>query len=423
MRRNRYLIKRFLEASIIMLMLTMVGCGSNMQSEVQAEVKEETVADRSEIIVIEQIPDEKVHELCKEDYYKELVIKEHDLEIKETEADGIKYIAEDSVSMDIVAANPSGLAEQNISKKVVFGLEAISAEWKVISESCEAWKVDNTGMAGSNWKKSVNDASELKNWFGDDVSGQGELYVHFKNRMGFITPTISEENDSPREQEFYTNGSGILSLVCGENITEINFKINGGKITDDGGLAFNLSNDNGEGMMEFGKEMSVITQKEYDAVFASEEGKIYMEDISTFELNSENITDGVWDKTIGKNADNVSPQLSWETVDGATQYEIFMIDEDANNWLHWYFVTEEPGLKEGCCNSKDMGYVGPYPPETHIYKVYVIAIKEQPADVKFLVDSSGPSILEKISNLDKGTSIESGNVISYGVVEGAYNPE
>lgn len=55
----------------------------------------------------------------------------------------------------------------------------------------------------------------------------------------------------------------------------------------------------------------------------------YLEGYDTFEVTSEDLIDGVWSDVISKDCgDNVSPQLSWEAVDGAELYIIYMVDPD-----------------------------------------------------------------------------------------------
>ena len=141
--------------------------------------------------------------------------------------------------------------------------------------------------------------------------------------------------------------------------------------------------------------------------------------LSTFELSSEDLHDGVWDTAITKtsNGENRSPQLSWEAVDGAGCYAIFMIDTSANNWLHWKSVTgSETVLPAGWAQSDE--YVGPYPPSgTHDYEIFVLALKEQPEQIKGSFDNSNPKMLEYAKDID-GENED--NIISYGHLMGTY---
>lgn len=146
-------------------------------------------------------------------------------------------------------------------------------------------------------------------------------------------------------------------------------------------------------------------------------------DIPTFELTSESLKDGVWDTSITNtdNGSNQSPQLSWESVSDAQLYSIYMIDTSAGNWTHWVSqnVTETT-LAQGWASEEE--YIGPYPPSgTHDYEIYVFALKEQPSE-EFYVDFDGGNgaFFTNIMALDKNSSSDSGNIISYGHIKGTY---
>lgn len=145
--------------------------------------------------------------------------------------------------------------------------------------------------------------------------------------------------------------------------------------------------------------------------------------IATFEVTSESLKDGVWDTVITNTANgkNQSPQLSWEAVEGAESYSIYMVDTSASNWSHWRSAdVTETNLAQGWATEKE--YVGPYPPSgTHDYEIYVFALKEQPSAKPTVMFNSGNSAFFKdIMALDKSESSESGNIISYGHIKGTY---
>lgn len=142
--------------------------------------------------------------------------------------------------------------------------------------------------------------------------------------------------------------------------------------------------------------------------------------LSTFELSSDDLRDGVWDEDITNtsNGTNRSPQLSWEPVDGAGCYAIFMVDTTAVNWIHWKSVTEsETVLPAGWAPESE--YVGPYPPKgtTHDYEIYVMALKEQPERIKGSLNNSNPKLMEFFKDID-GENED--NIISYGHITGTY---
>ena len=139
--------------------------------------------------------------------------------------------------------------------------------------------------------------------------------------------------------------------------------------------------------------------------------------LTQFDISSTDLHDGVWD-TIITNTDhgkNVSPQLSWEPVEGAKSYVIYMVDTSAGNWLHWRAgnITETT-LEQGSASESE--YVGPYPPSgTHNYEIYVYAMKADVDRVPGAFDSANEGFDRFESLLE-----ESGGVIAYGHISGTY---
>lgn len=146
------------------------------------------------------------------------------------------------------------------------------------------------------------------------------------------------------------------------------------------------------------------------------------ESLPTFVITSKNLNDGVWDDSISNTNDgeNKSPDLSWESVDGATNYVAYMIDTSAGNWIHLKVSDiNTTSIEEGSLSSSK--YVGPYPPSgTHDYVVYVFAMKSTPIRVRGVLDCSNQSLEKIFASLDVTESGETGNVISYGVLSGTY---
>lgn len=147
--------------------------------------------------------------------------------------------------------------------------------------------------------------------------------------------------------------------------------------------------------------------------------------VSSFELSSESITDGVWNSIITNTAkgSNVSPQLSWEPVDSAAGYAVYMIDTSADNWLHWKSANVTvTTLEEGWAGEEE--YIGPYPPGgTHTYVVYVLALKNSPSEIPGNFDRSNNNFMSSwdlmLSELNSAGG-SSDNIISYGCISGTY---
>lgn len=166
-------------------------------------------------------------------------------------------------------------------------------------------------------------------------------------------------------------------------------------------------------------EVQTTSAVEAVAETTAESKELDLSKLSTFELSSEDLHDGVWDTVITKTekGENRSPQLSWKPVDGASCYAVFMIDTSAGNWLHWKSVTDsETVLPAGWAPQSE--YVGPYPPSgTHDYEIYVLALKEKPERIKGSFDNSNPKMLEYAKEID---GEKEDNIISYGHLMGTY---
>lgn len=143
--------------------------------------------------------------------------------------------------------------------------------------------------------------------------------------------------------------------------------------------------------------------------------------LTPFELSSDDLHDGVWDSDITntKNGTNRSPQLSWDAVDGASCYAVYMVDTGTtgvSSWMHWKSLTEETSLPAGWAPKEE--YVGPYPPEgTHVYEILVFAMKQPPEKLKGAFDNSNEKLLEAFKVMD---GEEGGNIIACGHIKGTY---
>ena len=151
-------------------------------------------------------------------------------------------------------------------------------------------------------------------------------------------------------------------------------------------------------------------------------GKTIFESVPTFEVTSNDVHNGAWDDKVTntKYGENLSPDLSWEKVEGASQYVVVMID---GVWLHMDVFTTETSLAEGAIKRGERGnqYVGPYPPTgTHTYSVFVFALKNDMGKVLLAFDAGGNSIDRIYQELNKDKDGNEGNVIAYGRLDGHY---
>lgn len=149
----------------------------------------------------------------------------------------------------------------------------------------------------------------------------------------------------------------------------------------------------------------------------------FLPEYETFELTSDDLNDGVWDEEIAATmtGENVSPELSWEPVDGAQSYVIYMVDTSAYFWIHWKIddVTETD-LPQGWAEGAT--YAGPCPPpgSTHTYDIYVVALRNDIDRARGTVRTQNPNFAQFIRGLDTDVDGNTGNIISYGYLSGEY---
>ena len=153
---------------------------------------------------------------------------------------------------------------------------------------------------------------------------------------------------------------------------------------------------------------------------------------ATLNVTSESLEEGIWSDGITNTGvgSNLSPQLSFDEVPGASYYVIYMVDESANYWVHWYAEVTENELKEGACPGR---YIGPYPPEDsgdHLYTIVVYALEDKP---DFNYNGEFPvfdapwfdpfELWAGFLNVKDSSNdpVIYGNVLAYGYVSGTYS--
>ncbi len=149
----------------------------------------------------------------------------------------------------------------------------------------------------------------------------------------------------------------------------------------------------------------------------------FIDEYDHFTVTSEDIHDGVWDDVISNTnaGSNKSPQLSWEPVEGAETYLIYMSDLGAWNLIHWKSSDiTETDLPEGWAPGSD--YIGPYPPSgaTHTYEIYVIALKKPIERMKGGLGGQNPRFEENFKAADTDIDGNTGNIVAVGVLSGTF---
>ena len=154
----------------------------------------------------------------------------------------------------------------------------------------------------------------------------------------------------------------------------------------------------------------------------------YLEGYDTFKVTSESLDGKYWIDDCVFQGGNASPQLSWEPVEGATTYVIYMVDLTASNIIHWKLVgITETNIPQGWSTSafsqgeaSKADYVGPNPPSgsTNQYNVYVFALKAPVERVKGSLGAPALKLQDFMDSLDTDAEGNTGNIVAVGRVVG-----
>ena len=424
-------------SACLVLGLSLAGCGKN-ETEANQSTPAATEAAASTESLSEDIteaaidfsegaPDETVISAFENPAFKDFTVVGHNVEEISDSEYGDQYIAHDTVSISYSAGNPTGLFAQTVTKDANFYLNKDTNGWDMLKDETTSCNVNNSVLAGSSWKCDTLDPETLSELFTEEIPADdtGALYIRFNKRAGLFAFNMSNEKNTSIERFFTASGiGGKLTWVGDAGKLEASFKIPDGSVTDDGDMIMAFSTDAGTLYMNFVTDLTSITEMDYDVALGAEieEGKVYIESLTKFDVSTTSIENGEWKQTTGGTLDNKSPDLSWDAVDGATKYAVIMLDKDASNWLHWYVMVDKTQLTEGEFADRESGYFGPYPPETHEYDVYVVALAGEPEKSYFQLDATGGDINSKLTKLNIAADGSTGNVLAYGMIGANFTP-
>ena len=413
-------LKKIIMTSLVLILL-LTGCGGTETGSGSIDKKVKAAGKKG-------ISDEDAANLIAKDGIQNVVINSHNKENISSSEFGSKYTARDTVNVTYTAGDMTGILPQTVSKDIEFYFNSETSEWENLKDKTTACEVDNSALPGSSWKVNSADPESLITLFGDDVASDkdGELYIHFLKRVGLFSFNLSNEKNTSTERFFTTVGTnGKLNWVGSDGVVEKSFSVTNGSISDSGIMTLEISADNNIVSMNFGTDVIPVTEQEYDKAIGLEvdENKVYIESLTKFDVTTDSLKNGEWKTQIGLKEKNKSPELSWDAVDGAAKYAVLMIDDTtANNWFHWYALVDKTHLDEGEFTDSTADYAGPYPPETHQYDVYVIALADDPKDVFFKLDTPGGDIDSRLNDLNIKSDGNPGNVLAYGLIEADYTP-
>ena len=417
MKRNKLL--SVLLASCMLMSIAVSGCSA------ESDVSRESSAISNGTVSVD---DSYVMEMVKTEAIKSVVINSHNAEEIAGSEYGEQYTMRDIVSITFDAGDLDGMLPQTVSKDLEFYMNSATSEWELLSEKTTACEVDNTNLIGTSWKCDSLSAESLYQVFEGEIPAgdTGTLYIRFLKKMGGFAFDLNNGINTPTERFFVTVGTGAKIAWAGqEGVIEKSVKMTEGSVTDDGILNLVLGQGDGSVILSFGDNTILIKDQEYDTAIGLEvdESKVYKDSLPVIEVTSEAANNGEWDVDIGLKEGNLSPELTWDEVDGAGCYAVFMIDVSTTTWLMWYVIVDTTHFDKGRYTDSTE-YVGPYPPGAHDFIVYVVALKDEPKISSYPLDQITGDIDDKLNVLNIDTEGNTGNVLAYGSVKATYtSPE
>ena len=391
---------------------------------------ESNVSGESSVISggITSVDDAFVMEKVKTDAVKSVVINSHNAEEISGSGYGEEYTMRDIVSITYEAGDLDGLLPQTVCKDLEFYLNSTTSSWELLCEKTTACEVDNTNLIGTSWKCNSISAASLSEVFEGEIpdGDTGTLYIRFLKKMGGFAFNVDNGINTPDERFFVTVGTGAKIAWAGQQgVIEKSVKMTEGSVMNDGILNLVLGSGEGSVILSFGDNTVLIKDQEYDAAVGLEVdgSKVYKDNLPLIEVTSDNANTGEWDVDIGLKEGNLSPELTWDEVDGAGCYAVFMIDVSTTTWLMWYVVVDTTHFDKGRYTDSTE-YVGPYPPGAHDFIVYVVALKDVPKISSYPLDQITGDIDDKLNVLNTDTEGNTGNVLAYGYIKATYtSPE
>ena len=320
-----------------------------------------------------------------------------------------------------------GIFPYVIEKNVSYVQQTQDGEWEVENTEIVNWEItDVFEVCDTVWQMNFDDAVELYSGLDDSFKGaSGTLYFHFGSDLNEAQITVATGDDGSSVLDVQLDMTAdTIFIAQGNKICLYDVKVSGAEIALDGTTKLKVDIGEGEGILSVPSDAKEVELEDYlikqsDTYITT----IAFEDIPTFNVSSADLVNGVWDDSIANLScgENKSPELTWDAVDGASQYVVVMID---GGWLHMDVYTTETSIAAGSVERGERGeqYVGPYPPpgSTHTYTVFVFALKNEPGKVSLLFDNSGNSVDLIYANLNVDADGNEGNVIAYARLDGNF---
>lgn len=419
-------MKRCKLISVLLVISLMSGiCLSGCKAEGDGTVTEESVEVSASITEGSvTVDDSLVLETVSKDV-SNVIINSHNVEDVTGSEFGEQYTSRDTVSITYSAGDLGGLLPQTVSKDLEFYKNGDTGVWEFLNEKTTACEVDTADIIGTSWKCDSLSADSLFDIFEGEIpdGDMGTLYFRFLKKIGAFAFNMDNGLNTPEERFFATVGTSAKIAWAGQaGVIEKSIKITEGSVTDNGILNLVLGSGDGSVILSFGDNTVQIKEQEYDLACGIEidENRVYKDSLPAIEVTSDSANGGYWDQDIGLKYGNLSPELTWEAVDGAGCYAVFMVDYATNaTYLFWFVVVDETHLDRGRYTDKTE-YIGPDRPEPTDFVVYVVALKDEPKTVSYALDNITGDIDDKLNVLNTDHAGNTGNVLAYGRVRATY---
>ena len=316
-----------------------------------------------------------------------------------------------------------GMIPLVIEKSVTYVQNESEGEWTEESSEITKWDIaSDFDLGDSVWKVSTDDATALVTFLDDSSKGvSATLYIHFGSDLADI-----QKNANGDSLDITLDMTGDFVFLCsGSKFNFYDVEISKASVKPDGVVALEV--DLGNGMSGDIVIPASVKKCEWNDFLIAQSDTYFdtvsFADLPTLNVTSTSLINGIWDTKIANTGggENLSPELTWDAVDGATQYVVVMID---GGWLHMDVFTTETSLAEGAIGRGARGeqYVGPYPPKgsTHTYSVFVFALKNEAGNAPLFFDSGSNSVDKIYDGLDIDVDGNSGNVLAYGRLDGNF---
>lgn len=317
-----------------------------------------------------------------------------------------------------------GMFSQQIDKNVTYVMQG--GQWVAESSEITGWDIaEDYDVRDTVWIITNDDARsmipQLDDTFYDETA---TMYLHFGTDLTDMKTEVTGTGDAAVLKATFSVTADLVFQCQGNKTYFYDVKISEADIKQDGSTVLKAVAGSDEYDINVPSGVKAGEWEDYLQFQSSTYiSSIPFSSLPEFEVSSSCLNNGIWDTKITNtdSGDNISPDITWEPVDGASQYVVIMLD---GSWLHMDVFTTETSLAEGAytTGSKGEQYVGPYPPKgnPHTYTVFVFALAGEPEDITLLFNSSGNTISNIFTDLDTDASGNAGNVIAYGRLDGNF---